>query len=301
MIVITGATGNTGRVVAEILLAKGQKVRVVSRSAEKLQPFVSKGAEAFVGSVDDAAAMTKAFSGTRAVYAMIPPDMKAKDFRANQDRTSDALAAALEQANVTHAVTLSSVGADKHDKTGPVVGLHILEQKLNRIANLNVLHLRAGYFMENLLAQIDVIRTMGMTAGPLKPDLPVAMIATRDIGIEAAAALERLDFKGKQTRELLGQREVTMKEAAGIIGKAIGKPTLSYSQVPQMMLKPALMQMGMSASAVELLLEMADALNSGHMAALEKRSATNTTPTSIETFSSEVFVPAYHGRATAGA
>lgn len=301
MYVILGATGNTGSRIAENLLAKGQKVRVVGRSADRLAGLVSRGAEAFTGSVDDAAVMTRAFTGARAVYAMIPPDVTAQDFRAVQDHISDALAAALAAAGVTHAVALSSIGADKPTKTGPVVGLHIFEEKLNRIANLNVLHLRAGYFMENLLPQIGVIRSMGMMAGPLKGDLPVSMIATRDIGAAAAAALEKLDFAGKQTRELLGQRDVSMNEAAAIIGKAIGKPSLSYSNVPAMMLKPALRQMGMSASMVDLLLEMSDAMNSGHMVALEKRSAANTTPTSIETFAAEVFVPAFQGRAVAGA
>jgi uncharacterized protein YbjT (DUF2867 family) len=297
MYVITGATGNTGKIVAETLLAKGQKVRVIGRSAEKLQPFVAKGAEAFVGSVDDAAAMTRAFTGARAVYAMIPPSMTSKDYRADQERTSDALAAALEKAGVTYAVTLSSVGADKPAKTGPVVGLHNFEEKLNRIANLNVLHLRAGYFMENLLAQIGVIRSMGMAAGPLKGDLPVAMIAAREIGAFAAASLEKLDFSGKQTRELLGQRDVTMREAASIIGRAIGKPGLTYTHAPAMMLKPAMVSMGISSNVVDLLLEMSDALNSGHMVALEKRSAANTTPTSLETFAAEVFAPAFQGKA----
>lgn len=297
MIVITGATGNTGKIVAETLLAKGQKVRVIGRSADKLQPFVTKGAEAFVGSLDDAAAMTRAFTGARAVYAMLPPTMTSKDFRADQDRTSDALAVALEKAGVTHAVTLSSVGADKPAKTGPVVGLHNLEEKLNRIAALNVLHLRAGYFMENLLAQIGVIRSMGMAAGPLKGDLPVSMIAARDIGAFAAAALAKLDFSGKQTRELLGERDVTMREAASIIGQGIGKPALSYTNAPAMMLKPAMVSMGISSNVVDLLLEMSEAMNSGHMVALEKRSATNTTPTSIETFVAEVFAPAYQAKA----
>ncbi len=300
MYVITGATGNTGKVVAEKLLTAGQKVRVIGRNAEKLQPLVSKGAEPFVGSVHDAAAMAQAFTGARAVYAIIPPDLTAKDYRAAQDLTSVALATALENAKVAHAVTLSSVGADKPSKTGPVVGLRNLEQKLNRIAGLNVLHLRAGYFMENLLAQIGVIRSMGMMAGPLKSELPVALIATRDIGAYAADALLKLDFSGQQAREVLGQRDVTMKEAAEIIGKAIGKPGLSYSQVPAMMLKPAMVQMGISGNVADLLLEMSEAMNSGHMAPLEKRSAANTTPTSLETFVAEVFVPAFQGRAAAG-
>ena len=54
--------------------------------------------------------------------------------------------------------------------------------------------------------------------------------------------------------------------------------------------------MGMSANVADLILEMAAALNSGHMAALEPRSADNTTPTSYETFVEKVFIPQFKGR-----
>jgi uncharacterized protein YbjT (DUF2867 family) len=297
MYVITGATGNTGKVIMEKLLAAGQKVRVIGRTPEKLQPFVAKGAEAFTGSVDDAAAMTRAFTGARAVYTMIPPDMKAKDFRADQERISDALAAAIEKAGVAHVVTLSSFGADKPAKTGPIAGLHNLEEKLNRIGNLNALHLRAGYFMENLLPQIGVVRSMGMMAGPVKGDVTLPMIATRDIGEAAAAALLKLSFSGKQTRELLGAADVTMKQAASIVGQAIGKPGLSYTHAPAMMLKPAMVAMGISSNMVDLILEMADAFNCGHAKALETRGPDNTTPTTLEWFAANVFAPAFSGKA----
>ena len=66
--------------------------------------------------------------------------------------------------------------------------------------------------------------------------------------------------------------------------------------MPALLLKPALMQMGMSSSLADLLLEMADALNSGHMKMLEPRSPENTTGTTPETFVAEVFVPAYRGK-----
>ena len=297
MYVITGATGNTGKIVADKLLAARQEVRVVGRSAEKLQLFVAKGAEAFVVSVDDAEAMTRAFTGAKAVYAMIPPDMKSKDFRAQQDKTSDALAAAIEKAGVQHAVVLSSFGADKPEKTGPIVGLHLFEEKLNKIAALNALYLRPGYFMENLLPQIGVVRSMGMMAGPLKGDVALPMIATRDIGEYAADALLALKFSGKQTRELQGPRDVTMKEAAAIIGSAIGKPGLGYTHAPAMMLKPAMVGMGISANMVDLILEMADAFNSGYAKALETRGKENTTPTGLDWFAANVFAPAFQGKA----
>jgi uncharacterized protein YbjT (DUF2867 family) len=297
MYAITGASGNTGSVIVEKLLARGAEVRVIGRDAKRLARFVQKGAEAFVGDVTDAAALARAFDGARAAYLMVPPNPTSANYRAYQEQVTDALVSAIEKASIKHVVVLSSFGADKPEKTGPVVGLHNLEQKLNRIASLHALYLRAGYFMENLLPQTEVIKNFGIVGGPLRAELPLPMIATRDIGAAAAEALVKLDFTGKQARELLGQRDVTCREAASVIGKAIGRPSLAYVQMPPQQIKPALVQMGMSPNVAELILEMAQALNSGHMVALEPRSSRNTTPTSIETFVLEEFVPRFQGKA----
>jgi uncharacterized protein YbjT (DUF2867 family) len=295
--VVIGATGNTGRIVADNLLAKKEKVRVVGRDAKRLERFTQNGAEAFVANVTDAAALTKAFSGSTAAYILIPPNSGAPDFYTYQQRVSDAFVAAIQKNGVQHVVALSSIGADKPGRTGPVVGLHDLEQKLSTITGLSALFLRAVYFMENLLPQAGVIQSMGTVAGPLRGDLPVAMIATRDIGAAAAASLATLDFTGKSTRELQGPRDVTYVEAAKIIGNAIGKADLGYFQAPPAQLKPALMSMGMSSNMADLLLELAEALNTGYMKPLEPRSPENTTPTTLETFVAEEFVPAYRGKA----
>ena len=154
MYVVIGATGHTGSVVAEKLLAKGEKVRVVGRDARRLERLKQKGAEAFVADVTDASAMARAFSGREAAYVMVPPNMSSPNVRSYQEHVNDVLASALEKSGVKYAVTLSSIGADKADKTGPVVGLRTLEQLLETIAGLNVLFLRAGYFMEHLLPQV---------------------------------------------------------------------------------------------------------------------------------------------------
>lgn len=296
MYVITGATGNTGSLIANRLLDAGKKVRVIGRNKEKLQPFVARGAEAFTGDVADAAAMTRAFDGAQAVYAMIPPAMTG-DYRATQEKGSDALAAAIAKTGVTHVVALSSVGADKPEGTGPIAGLHSLEKKLNEIANLNLLRLRPTYFMENFLEMIPVIKQMGTLAAGNRGDLPMGMIATRDIGARAADELLKLTFTGRSTRELLGPREYTFSEAAGILGKAIGKPGMGYMQAPMMMVEQALMQMGMSKQMAQLLNEMTRAMNDGTVAPREPRSAENTTPTTLEQFADEAFAPAFHGKA----
>jgi uncharacterized protein YbjT (DUF2867 family) len=291
MHVILGASGNTGSIIANSLLSEGKKVRVVGRDGGRLQRFVRQGAEAFTATLSDAAALTKAFSGARAAYLMLPP---AKS-REEQERHSDGLAKAVKESGLHYAVHLSSYGAQVPEGTGPVAGLHSSEQKLNAISGLNILHLRAAYFMENNLAAIGMIRGMGIFGNALLPDLKVPMAATRDVGDYAAQRLLRLDFSGKQTRELLGERDLSMTEATAVIAHGIGKPDLRYKQFPYDQMEQVLTQIGLPPKGAALYIEMYKAINAGVLIPLEQRSAENTTPTSFEQFVQDVFAPAYHG------
>lgn len=293
MYVITGATGHTGSIVATRLLAQGKKVRVLGRSASRLSSLVSLGAEPFLADITNKEAITRAFHGAKAAYLMIPPDLANPDYAAYQDRVIDAIASALEKEGPAHVVVLSSFGADKPDKTGPIAGLHRMEERLKRISGLNALFVRAGYFMENTLAQAGVIQQMGATAGPLNADLPIPLIATDDIGNFAADELLRLEFRGHHAQELLGQRDLTMNEATGVIGIAIGKPALQYRQITYEQFGGFLPQMGASQRTADLMVEMAQAQNSGRVRPLEARSPRNTTPTSYEQFVVDEFVPAF--------
>jgi uncharacterized protein YbjT (DUF2867 family) len=217
MYVILGGSGNTGSIISNSLLSKGQKVRVVGRDAGRLQRLVRKGGEAFTADVSDAAA---------------------------------------------------------------------------------VLHLRAAYFMENNLAAIDMIHGMGMFGHALLPDLKLPMITTRDVGNYAAQRLLDLDFSGKQTRELLGERDLSMTEATAVIAGGIGKPDLRYVQFPYDQVQQALTQMGFSPRKAAVYIEMFQAINAGVLAAQEPRSPQNSTPTSFERFVQDVFAAGYHGQAT---
>jgi uncharacterized protein YbjT (DUF2867 family) len=261
---------------------------------------MSLGAEPFAADISNKEAIIRAFSGAEAAYVMIPPYLANPDYAAYQDQVIDAIASALEKGAPAHIVALSSFGADKPDKTGPIAGLHRMEERLKRISGLNALYVRAGYFMENTLPQAGVIQQMGATAGPLNGDLKIAMIATADIGTFAADELLRLEFRGHQTKELLGQRDLSMTEATTVIGKAIGKPELQYRQITGEQFRGVLIRMGASESVAGLFVEMSEALNSGHVRALEPRSQRNTTATSYEQFVAQEFVPAYRA-SSAGA
>ena len=293
MYVILGASGNTGSIIANSLLSVGKKVRVVGRDSGRLQRFVDKGAEAFTATVSDAAALTKAFSHARAAYLLLPPAKSPED----QERDSDGIAKAVKESGLRYAVHLSSYGAQVPEGTGPVAGLHSSEQKLNAISGLNVLQLRAAYFMENNLAAIGMIHGMGIFGNALLPDLKIPMAATRDVGDYAAQRLLHLDFSGKQTRELLGERDLSMTEATAVIARGIGKPDLRYEQFPYDQVQQALTQLGVPPKGAAMYIEMYKSINAGVLVPLEPRSPENTTPTSFEKFVQDVFVAAYHGKA----
>jgi len=139
---------------------------------------------------------------------------------------------------------------------------------------------------------------MGKAAGRFRSDLKLLMIATRDIGEAAANALLSLNFDEKQTRELQGQRDLSMSEVAQIIGRAI-HADLGYVQATDEQARTALLQRGISGNAADLFLEMAAAWNSGHIRPLEPRAPANTTPSSYETFVAEEFLPRFEGKSTA--
>src|ERR1700720_3184822 len=280
MYVILGASGNTGSIIGDSLLSKGKKVRVVGRDAARLQRFVRKGAEAVAADLTDGAALAKSLSGARAAYLLLPPITTRED----QERDSDAIAKAVKESGLPYAVNLSSYGAHVPGGTGPVTGLHSSEQKLNAISGLNVLHLRAAYFMENNLAAIDMIHGMGMFGSALLSGLKRPMIATRDVADYAAQRLADLDFFGKQARELLGERDLSMTEVTAAIAHGIGKPHLRYVQFSYDQMQQALTQMGFSPKKAAVYIEMFKAINEGLLAAQEQRSRENSTPTSFEKF-----------------
>jgi uncharacterized protein YbjT (DUF2867 family) len=293
MIVITGASGRTGGVAARDLLEKGEKLRLVGRDEKKVERLTKDGAEAIVGDIGDTAFLSKAFDGAEAAYLVVPEDISQHDLRAHQERVSDSFAAAISSARVPYVVALSSIGAQHAEKTGPIVGLHNLEQKLNSISGLNVLYLRAGYFMDNLLLSLPPLYSMGMLPGGLREDFRMPWIVSKDIGVYAAKRLFARNFTGSSVQELHGQRDLSMQEAASIVGKAINRPELKYQQVAIAILEGSLLQMGMPKNTVALLIEMWNGANSGLVVPQEARSAKNTTPTTLESFVARVFTPAY--------
>ncbi len=280
--VVTGATGNIGAELTRKLLAAGKSVRALARNEEKLAAL-GQGVEARTGSLDDRAFLIDAFRGATAVFAMIPPNYATSDPRVEQRRQAEAIAAAVRESKVKRVVALSSVGAELPDRTGPIAGLNVFEELLDRIPGVKVVHLRAAYFMENHLGSIGLIKSAGINAGMLHADLPIAMVATRDIAAVAFEELTTPRTEGRAVRYVLGPRDYTMSEATRILGAALGKPDVKYVESSEGDFKAALLGHGFSEKLADLFVEMLRAFNTG-LIRVEQRSAKNTTPTTLEEF-----------------
>ncbi|WP_300161321.1 NAD(P)H-binding protein [Solidesulfovibrio sp.] len=287
---VTGATSRTGSAAARHLLDNGARVRVLGRSAERLAPLADRGAEVRVVDPLDAPGLARAFAGADAAYVMLQPNYipDHPDFRGFQDRLVENLGLALERSDTARAVALSSWGADLPEGNGPVAGLRRLEERLGRIPGLDLLSLRAGYFLENLYA---LSIEEGALVGPLRPETPLPFVAARDVGTAAAAALLASDFSGKAMREVKGPRPGDMTEAASLLGQVLGRSALPYAMESAEAFEERLRQAGCAGNVVRLMLEVVAGINSGRLRALTPHSAKDAARESLETFVREQWAP----------
>jgi uncharacterized protein YbjT (DUF2867 family) len=259
MFVMLGASGNTGKVVAETLLTQKKKVRVVLRDAAKGRAWKDAGADVSIADVEDGAALERAFRGAEGAYVLLPPNFSSSQVRVDSNRRASAIAAAVEAAGVPHVVMLSSVGAQQADGTGPVLGLRDAEATFTR-AHAAVTFVRAAYFMENWGRALYAV-PQGVLPTFLLADKAIPMVATRDIGTAAARLLAE-GGRGKQVIELAGPREYSPRDVAAALARIVGKP-IAVQEAPEEAMAPALMGAGMNAEWARLFRELTHGLNAG--------------------------------------
>jgi uncharacterized protein YbjT (DUF2867 family) len=264
-IAVLAATGNIGKVLCAELLRRGHAVRALGRSRAKMAALETQGATPHVAAFDDAAALTTAFRGADAVFSLIAPSYGEDDFSAWQDRSGEAIASAIRRAGVRRVLDLSSVGAQHASGTGPIAGLHRHEKRLEALG-VDVLHLRAAYFMDNHFWAIPTLKAMGFNGSPLKADLVLPQVATADLGRKAAELLDRAEFKGRAVVEFAGPEDLTMTEATAALGRAIGRPDLAYVRFPYEDAEKAMIASGMKPGTARLMIEMYRGINDGRVA-----------------------------------
>lgn len=264
MFVISGATGNTGSLVAQTLIDQGQPVRVIVRSEEKGVTWKAKGAEVAVAEIMDTEAMAKALEGAHGAYFLLPPDLNNEDFLGESLKRAESIVEAATAARLPHAVILSSVGAQHADKVGPISTIAYLE-KLFVAASIPVSAVRPGYFLENIQELMPVVQHEGIYPSMILPlDFKIDMVATKDIGLTIAEALIYPPSIPHRVIELKGAKQYSAEDIAAQFSKSLNRQ-ITAVPVPQDSWVDIFMQSGFSQQSAESMAEMHENINNGRI------------------------------------
>lgn len=290
-IAITTPTGQVGSKVVAKLLGQGADLTLLIRDPNKLEPDVRHRVKIAQGEQQDSGFVTRATEGMDALFWVSPNDPTTQDVREWYEQLGSSVAQATEANMIPFVVVLSSAGAQL-PHAGPVSGIGQIEEHLNATA-ANVVYLRPGYFMENALMQLDAIRAQNAFYGIEPPDLPMPHIATKDIAAVAAETLLKRAETGKIIRGLHGPADLTYGQIAQILGNAAGRP-IQYVQISPEQARKSYLEMGLSPAFADAYVEMGTAFSKpGGIA--EPRTAATTTPTTLEEWAKQEFVPALKG------
>jgi len=263
--VLLGSLGHVSKPLAEKLIAAGHSVTIVSSKADKVEQILAMGAMPAIGSVEDVVFLTKTFKGADAVYTMVPPNLGVSNWKEYIKKIGKNISSAIKSSGVKNVVNLSSIGAHMAEGCGPVSGLHFVEEELNDLAGVNVLHLRPASFYTNLLMQVEMIKNMGIMGANYGQNTKMILVHPNDIAEVAAKELEDLLFKGKSIRYIASD-EKTTGEVAAIIGKAIGRPELTWVNFKDEDSLAGMIQAGLSEEIAMNFTEMGAAIRNGEMA-----------------------------------
>ena len=259
--VITGSLGNISKPVTEALIKAGNDVTVITSKQENVSAIEALGAKAAIGSVEDVEFLIKTFTGADAVYTMVPPTYTATDWKAHIGKIGENYAAAIKTTGIKYVVNLSSIGAHIKEGAGPVSGLYRAENALNILADVNIKHLRPSYFYANLLANIGMIKHMGIV-GANFGEKPFALVHTNDIAAVAIEELLNLNFTGHTVRYIAGD-EKTGFEIAKALGTAIGQPDIPWIVFTDEQSLQGMLQAGLPEEIAKNYTEMGAAISSG--------------------------------------
>jgi len=275
MFVITGATGHTGSVAAETLLAAGKEVRVVVRDAAKAERLKALGAEVVVVDLGDAGALARAARGAEGIFLLSPPELAASDFISERRRLTQSQVDALAAVEVRHVVLLSSIGAQQTAGTGIIASVHNAEQQL-RAARVPATFVRAAYFVENWGAVVQAVKQDGVLPSFIAADQRVPMVSTVDIGRTVAQAL--LDGpRGERVIELSGPSDVSPNDVATTLSGILGSQVVVAAAALDAVV-PTFRAFGVSPNIAELYRGMYEGIARGVVRAAPGEHVRGTTP-----------------------
>jgi len=290
MIIITTPTGAIGHQVLEHVLRAGEPVRVIARDPSRLATHVRERIDVVQGSHGDSTVVNKAFAGADAVFWVVPPDPRATTVDAAYLDFTRPACAAFRTQGIKRVVGISALG--RGTPAAAHAGLVTASLGMDDLIASTGVHYRAvtnPSFMDNLLRQVDLIRTQGIFSLPISGELKQPSACTRDIAAAAATLLLDQTWSGVGSIPVLGPEDLSYNDMARIMSEVLGKP-VRFQEIPGEAFKARLLQRGMSEAMAQANLDMWVAYNHG-LDTAEPRTPQSTTPTTFRQWCEEVLKP----------
>jgi uncharacterized protein YbjT (DUF2867 family) len=222
MIVVTTPTGNVGsQLLAELLSAGTQPLRVIVRDPSRLDDAVRDQVQVIAGSHDDPAVLDQALDGAQSLFWLVPPSMRASSAKEYYLSFARPAAEAIRRHQVSHVVGISSAGRNWPHPAGLLSAAHAMDAELER-SGAAYRSLGMPFYMENLLRPLPQMTSEGVLSLPLSPDRPLATIATQDIAASAAALLLDPTWDATDQIPVFGPDHLTPNEMAATISDVLG-------------------------------------------------------------------------------
>ncbi|HWW84747.1 MAG TPA: NAD(P)H-binding protein [Vicinamibacterales bacterium] len=290
MIIVTAPTGAIGHQVLENVLQGQEPIRVIARDPSRLPPHARDRIDVVQGSHSDAAVVNKAFAGADAVFWLVPPDPRAKTVDAAYVDFTRPACAAFKTHGVKRVVGISALG--RGTPAAAHAGLVTASLKMDDLIASAGAHYRAvtnPSFMDNLLRQVELIKTKGIFSLPIAGDLKQPSASTRDIAATAAKLLLDQSWTGVGSVPVLGPEDLSYNDMATIMSEVLGKP-VRFQEMPRDTFKAGLLQRGMSEAMAQATLDMWIAYGQG-LDTAEPRTPQSATPTSFQEWCEGVLKP----------
>lgn len=289
MLVITTPTGQIGHQILDRLLDSGEPIRVIVRDPSRLDPKIRDRVEVIQGSHDDIDVVTKAFAGADCVFWLVPPNPHAESVMGYYLDFTRPMCEAIKSQGVKRVVGVTTLGRGWPKNAGNLSAAMAMDELIES-TGVSYRALQMPSFMENLLNQVEAIKSQGMFFMANSADRPLATVATSDI---AAAAVKLLldDFwSGQEGVPVVSPDELSPNDMAQISSEVLKLP-VHFQQVSGKDYKDMMMQYGMTEAWAQGLVDMAAAQDEGIYDA-DPHTSRSTAPTSFRQWCEDVLKPA---------
>ena len=292
MIVVTAPTSGIGREVLARLLEKGEQVRVIARELARLPAKIRERVEVIEGSHSQPEIVTRAFEGADSIFWLVPADPRAASAEAAYVGFARPACAAMKSRGVKRVVGVSALGRGWPRDAGHVTATLKMDDMIAG-TGVNYRALACASFMDNILRQVEPIRSRGVFFWPSPPAFKAPACARRDVAAVAARLLSDPSWSGVASVPILGPEDLSCSDMASIMSEVLGKP-VRFQEIAMSEMKSMMIGRGASEGMAQAMVNMLIAKNEG-MDHMVPRTALTTSPTSFRQWCLDTLKPAIRG------